>query len=226
MRARLLPRIGPWWHGVLALLVVASFSADVGARPAYRLGVHYDLIAPAERVFSRQPDRVEVVELFWYGCRSCYAIQKVLADWRRRKGEAIDYVRLPAVTEAAMIPLARAFYAAQELGVVERVHIPLFTAIHAFRRRLDGDEALKRFFGEYGVREDDFIRAYRGTRVADGLRRSRIMGKRYEIRGVPTLVVDGRYRVDASQVSGASQLIDVLDYLVALEQGDDSESPR
>ncbi len=211
-RGRSLSRLGLVW---VMLLVVTQ----AGARPAYRLGVHYDLIEPAERVFSHRSGRVEVVEMFWYGCRSCYAIQKVLADWRRRQGDAIDYFRLPAVTETAMVPLARAFYAARRLGVLERVHIPLFTAIHGFRRPLGDEAALAGFFEEQGVAAADFVRAYRGTEVADGIRRSRIMGKRYGIRGVPTLIVDGRYRVDASQVSGAPQLIDVLDFLVELEKG-------
>ena len=205
------------WLGLVCLAILVI--PQVGARPAYRLGVHYDLIEPSERVFSRDPGRIEVVEMFWYGCRSCYAIQKVLADWRRRQGDDVDYFRLPAVSEEAMVPLARAFYAARQLGVLDRVHIPLFTAIHGFRRPLGDETALARFFKEQGVAPADFVRAYRGTAVADGLRRSRILGKRYGIRGVPTLIVDGRYRVDASQVSGAPQLIDVLDFLVALEKG-------
>ena len=204
---------------VLAWLAIVMMPQAAGARPAYRLGVHYDLIEPSGRVFSRDPGRIEVVEMFWYGCRSCYAIQKVLADWRRRQGDAVDFFRLPAVSEEAMLPLARAFYAARQLGVLERVHIPLFTAIHGFRRPLTDEPALARFFEEQGVAPAEFARAYRGTEVADGIRRSRIMGKRYGIRGVPTLVVDGRYRVDASQVSGAPQLIDVLDFLVSLEKG-------
>lgn len=208
-------------HGLQAcifclLLLVAVTAAQ--ARPAYRLGIHYDVIEPAQRVFSERQDRVEVVEMFWYGCRTCYAIQKVLGQWRRKQQDLIDYVRLPAVTEEAMLPLARAFFTAEVLGVTDRTHIPLFTAIHAFRRRLDDEDTLAVFFSEQGISEAAFRQAYEGTVVADGIRRARIMGRRYGIRGVPTLVVDGRYRVDASQVSGAPQLIDVLDYLVALEK--------
>jgi len=130
----------------------------------------------------------------------------------------VAYRRQPAVTEDDMIPLARVFYTAQALGVSDQVHIPLFTALHAFRRKLDSESALQGFFADYGVSADAFSRAYHSPRIDDELRRSRIMGKRYGLRGVPTFTVNGRYRVDAGHVSGVPQLIDVLDYLVALEK--------
>ncbi len=190
----------------------------LAARPAYRLGVHYDLVDSPQRLFARSADKVEVVEVFWYGCRSCYAIQRTLADWRGKQGQDIEFHRLPAVTSEAMMPMARAFFAARELGIAEQTHVPLFTALHAFRQHLDNERALADFFAGQGVQRADFFRAWRSSRVADGLRRARIIGKRYGLRGVPSLVVNGRYRVDASQASGAEQLIDILDYLVALEK--------
>ncbi len=204
---------------LLPFLLFQVFAiATASARPAYRLGVHYDVIDPPQRVFARAKGAVEVVEVFWYGCRSCYAIQKVLSDWRLGQRAAIEFFRLPAVTEEAMMPMARAFFSARQLGVDEQMHTPLFTAIHAFRQRLESAQEIAAFFARHGVPRDDFMAAWRSNRVSDGLRQARVMGRRYGLRGVPTIVVNGRYRVDASQVSGAEQLIDIVDYLVSLER--------
>jgi len=206
-------------YAALVLLAVGLVASSAhAARPAYRLGVHYDLIDPRQEPTAKD-GRVGVTEWFWYGCRNCYSIQKALTDWLSAHRDMVAYRRQPAVTEDGMIPLARVFFTAQVLGVSDQVHIPLFTALHAFRRKLDSESALQVFFADYGVSADVFSRAYHSTRIDDDLRRSRIMGKRYGLRGVPTLTVNGRYRVDAGHVSGVPQLIDVLDYLVALEKG-------
>jgi len=145
-----------------------------------------------------------------------------LGDWLKDHRDEVTYSRRPAVTEDDMIPFARVFYTAETLGISDRLHIPLFTALHAFRRKLDSEQALKGFFADYGVAGDAFSRAYHSTRIDDEVRRARIMSKRYGLRGVPTLTVNGRYRLDAGHVSGVPQLIDVLDYLVALERGADT----
>lgn len=188
------------------------------ARPAYRMGVHYDLIEPRQSV-QAEPGKVKVVEWFWYGCRNCYAIQKALGDWLNSHRNDVVFRHRAAVTEDEMIPMARVYYTAEALGVADRIHIPMFTALHAFRRKLDTDQALQGFFADYGVSADAFSRAYRSARIDDEVRKARLMSKRYGLRGVPALTVNGRYRVDAGHVSGVPQLIDVLDYLVALEKG-------
>ena len=202
---------------VMLVSVLAAMPAEA-SRPAYRMGVHYDLIQP--RQVSHAPDgKVEVIEWFWYGCRNCYAIRKALGDWLDGQRDVVVFSRRPAVTEDAMIPLARVYYTAEALGVSVRTHIPLFTALHAFRRKLDSEQALQGFFADYDVSANAFSDAYHSTRIDDEVRKARIMSKRYGLRGVPTLTVNGRYRVDAGNVSGVPQLIDVLDYLVVLERG-------
>ncbi|MBI1194798.1 MAG: thioredoxin domain-containing protein [Gammaproteobacteria bacterium] len=212
-------RVGAFLRCILLMLVCLLVGAPAQAsRPAYRMGVHYDLIEPRQ-VSQASHGKVEVIEWFWYGCRNCYAIQKALGDWLDAHRDEVVYIRRPAVTEDDMIPLARVYYTAEALGVADRTHIQMFTALHAFRRKLDSEQSLQGFFADYGVSADAFSRAYHSARIDDDVRKARIMSKRYGLKGVPTLTVNGRYRVDAGHVSGVPQLIDVLDYLVALEKG-------
>ena len=118
---------------LLVILVAFPVLADA---PRYLPGIQYQLVQPPQPVSSTS-DQVEVVEFLWYGCETCFLIQDGIARWVASQGGKIKYVRLPAVTDAGMVLLARAFYAADTLGVHEQIDGPLFTAIHRYQRPRD-----------------------------------------------------------------------------------------
>ncbi len=204
---------------LLAGLIQSGWAADGGGAvppDGFKEGVHYQRIDPPQPVQGHKG--VEVVELLWYGCRTCYLIQPALARWRERHAGEISYRRMPAITHEGMTLLARAFYAAQALGVEERIHEPLFAAIHRHHRRLEDEAALEVFFAEQGVDPRAFRRAMDSRFVARKVRQARIMSRRYGIQGAPTLVVAGRYRLDPSMVVSVDEMMAVLDYLLQLVQ--------
>jgi thiol:disulfide interchange protein DsbA len=182
--------------------------------------VHYQLVTPPS---SRTPTgKVEVIEFLWYGCETCYVIQPHLQRWADRRRDSIDYRRIPAVTNNDMILLARAFYTAEALGISDKVHHALFDAIHKHGRTLKSEQDLAEFFEEQGVERDDFRQAFRSNYVAGMVRKARTLGSRYGIAGAPTIVIDGKYRVDTSMVVSPQELIAVIDYLVNKESGKES----
>ncbi|HHH36576.1 MAG TPA: thiol:disulfide interchange protein DsbA/DsbL [Gammaproteobacteria bacterium] len=210
------------WRVLLAAVLATALSqpvwaaADGAAVPpgGFREGVHYQRIDPPQPV--QGGEGVDVVELLWYGCRTCFILQPALARWRSRHEGEIHYRRMAAITHGGMTLLARAFYAARALGVEEQIHGPLFTAIHRHHRRLEDEAALEEFFAEQGVEPAAFRRALNSRFVARKLRQARIMSRRYGIRGAPTLVVAGRYRVDPSMVHSPEEMMAVLDHLLRL----------
>lgn len=213
---------GGLWRALLAVVLAAVLAqpgwaaGDGEAAPpgGFREGVHYQRIDPPQPV--QGGEGVEVVELLWYGCRTCFILQPALARWRSRHEGEIHYRRMAAITHGGMTLLARAFYAARALGVEEKIHRPLFTAIHRHHRRLEDEAALEEFFAEQGVDPAAFRRALNSRFVARKLRQARIMSRRYGIRGAPTVVVAGRYRVDPSMVHSPEEMIAVLDHLLRL----------
>ncbi|VAW90442.1 hypothetical protein MNBD_GAMMA17-23 [hydrothermal vent metagenome] len=199
---------------VLSLFFVA-ITAQVTAAPSQQLfqkDLHYKEIDGA--ISSYQGDKVEVLELLWYGCQTCYVIQGDLENWVAGVGKAINYRRMPAVVEDNMMLLARAFYAAEVLGVMSKIDKPLFSAIHESRRQLLTEAAVAEFFVEQGVAEKDFTRALHSAYVNGKIRRSRIMSQRYGIQGAPSIIVDSKYLVDPSLVRSPEEFIDVVDFLV------------
>lgn len=194
-----------------ALLLCAAASASDELQP----GRHYDLIEPpAETAVGA--GKVEVVELFWYGCPHCYQFEPVIEQWLEGKPDHIEFVRMPAVFAPNWEVHARAYYAAEQLGVLERVHEPLFDALHRERRKVFTEDQLAAFYAELGVPEADFRAAYNSFDVDKKARRAAALTRKYGIGGVPAIVVDGKYRTSTQQSGGSYEnLLKIAETLAA-----------
>jgi thiol:disulfide interchange protein DsbA len=106
-------------------------------------------------------------------------------------------------------PAARAYYAAAALGVLDKMHQPLFEAIQGEKRKLDTEDELAAFFAEHGVDREAFRKAYTSFQTETQLRRSKQLAQRYGVRGVPAVIVDGQYDVRSPRT------FEVVDYLIA-----------
>lgn len=205
------------------LLPLLFLFPAIGAAAPVEEGREYRRIIP-EAPTVRTTDKIEVVEFFWYGCPHCHRFQPIIERWLEKKPANVEYVRLPAVLNEHWTIHARAFYAAEALGVLDQAHLPLFDAIHKHRRKLDTEESLAAFFKQFGVNEEDFIKTLHSFTVESKVRRARELGKRYNLHSTPSVVISGKYRTDPGMIPGrpASELLNVIDFLVARENGQQS----
>lgn len=185
------------------------------AQEQFQEGVHYELVTPPQPTSTG--DKIEVLEIFWYGCPHCYRFEPFVERWLERKPANAQFVRLPGVLNPNWEPGARAFYTAELLGVLNKIHTPLFNAIHQQQRPLDTEAQLMEFFAEHGVSKDEFKKTYNSFAVETKVRRAQMTAARYEINGVPAVIVNGKYRVSARTAGGNPQMLKVIDYLVAKE---------
>jgi thiol:disulfide interchange protein DsbA len=197
------------WLLALALLPLAA--------QGYDEGFDYQRIAPP--LPTDTPGKVEVVELFWYGCPHCFRFEPIVERWLESKPDDVAFKRVPAIFRDSWAPLARAYYTAEALGVLDRLHMALFEAIHLKRRNLNSEGALRTFFQEHGVSGEDFDRTYRSFAVESKVRRAMDLTRRYGINGVPSMVVDGKFRTDGTLAGGLDEVPKIVDHLVATEAG-------
>ncbi len=201
---------------VLGLSIAVSVVSLQSAAEEFVLGKDYESIVPAQPIDDRD-GRVEVVELFWYGCPHCHRFEPYIERWVKRNKGRVHFVRLPAILRNGWALHARAYYAAEALGVVDKIHKPLFDAIHNQHRKLDDEDSLARFFASQGVDEQAFRRAFESFGVDSQVRRAKQMTRRYRAMGTPAVVVDGKYLTDPGMARGFPRLIKVIDYLVDKE---------
>lgn len=183
----------------------------------YEEGRNYQPIIPAQPTETK--GKIEVVELFWYGCPHCYRFQPYMERWLKQKPADVEYRRMPVILGENWALLAKAYYTAEILGIVDRLHQPLFDAIHAQKRRIDTEERLMEFFAEQGVSNEDFRKAYNSFAVDAKVRRSREMGRRYQTQATPSVAINGKYILNPDNADGNfNTMIKVMDYLIDKER--------
>lgn len=198
----------------IAALLPAASSPAAGIDPAGK----YELVTPPQPTDT--PDKVEVVEVFWYGCPHCFSFLPVMERYSKDKPDYVAVRHMPAIFRDSWVAHARAFYTAELLGVEKKIHRPLFEAIHVRRQRLDTRESLMKFFEQHGVSNDDFNNTYDSFAVQTLMRKSQVMQQRYGIRGTPTVIVNGKYRVSGSLAGSPQDMIKVIEALVERERAE------
>lgn len=185
----------------------------------FKEGSNYFKIVPAQPT-SVAPGKVEVVEVFWYGCGHCFALDPAVESWRNKgKPAYVEFVRIPAMWNDATRLHARVFFTAEVLGKLEELHTPIFREINVKGNPLNTAEKIGAFFREHGVSPDDFQKAFSSFAVENKLQRADFLNRRYRIESVPTIVVNGKYRTDVGMAGSEQQLFGLIGELAASEHG-------
>lgn len=196
--------------GLMIALGTVAATAD-----EFNEGQHYERLSPPQPTTTG--DKVEVVELFWYGCPHCYAFEPAIAEWLKHKADFVEFVRVPAVFAKNWEVHARAYYAAQQLEVLEQIHRPLFEALHDEKRKLLSEDELAGFFAEYGVSAEAFHAAFNSFDVDTKTRHAIALTRSYGISGVPSIIVNGKYRSSAQSTGTYDNLLKLVDFLADKE---------
>lgn len=176
---------------------------------------------PYKRIQPPQPtqtvDKIEVVEVFLYTCSHCYEFEPYLEKWLENKPEDVEFRRMPAVFSKTQIPYAHAFFTAEKLGVLDKIHKPLLEAIHEKKQSFD-EKSLKAFFMKKGVDNDIFTQTYHSNETETKVKQALLMGKRYGVPGVPSVVINGRYLTSGSLAGSYPNVLAVIDSLIERER--------
>ena len=124
------------------------------ASATYQVGKDYDILPSP--IMTQTGDKIEVLEIFWYGCSHCYRFEQYLAKWKTTLAKDVAFVMMPADWGGAMGIHARAFYTAEALAVIDTLHPIIFKAIHEQKQRLHTEKSIKQLFVSHGVSAQDF----------------------------------------------------------------------
>lgn len=159
------------------------------------------------------PGKVEVVEFFWYGCPHCYALEPVIESWVKKAPQDVQFKRVPAVFNQQWEIAGRAYYALEALGELNRLHKPLFDAIHRDGLRITDERALTAWLNKNGVDVGKFSAATKSFAVESKLKRAKQLLELAKLDGVPALVVNGRY-VITTEIGSHEKMLAAVDQLV------------
>ncbi|MBD2836864.1 thiol:disulfide interchange protein DsbA/DsbL [Pseudomonas sp. JM0905a] len=164
------------------------------------------------------PGKIEVVELFWYGCPHCYQFEPTLNPWAEKLPEDVNFVRIPAMFGGLWNVHGQLFITLESMKVEHQVHKAVFDAIHKEGKKLATPEEMAEFLAGQGVDKDAFLKAYNSFAVKGQMEKAKKLAMAYQITGVPTLVVNGKYRFDISSSGGPEQTLKVAEHLIEKER--------
>lgn len=176
-------------------------------------GQHYEVLP--EAVETRVDEgQIEVTEAFWYGCPHCYNLEDPLNAWVAEQPEDVVFQRLPATMGGDWNQHAVAFYAAEELGILDAVHEDFFDAIHEGGRRLTEIDDIAAFFSDYGVSEEEAREALTSFGVKSQVNQAHARMRAMRLMGVPALIVDGRYLVTPGSAGSLDNMPQIAGALI------------
>ncbi len=201
-----------------ALSLVASvFAAAPAGAEEFKAGTDYDLVNPPQP--TADPGKIEVMEFFWYGCPHCYHFEPELNAWLKHKPANVAFIRQPAVFNEQWGAHAKAFFTAEALGVLDRLHPELYDAIQNKHEKLVSEDEQAAFFKAQGVDEAAFRQAYKSFAVDSKMRQAGGMGAKYGITGTPSIVVNGKYLVSPGKAKSFPRMLEITNALIKQESG-------
>lgn len=213
---------------VAALLLCAAFAAH--AQPllpeAYQPGRDYFPLQPSLSV--RDPKKVEVMEVFRYGCIHCYRFDPTVKKWEKTLAKDVDFYRLPVIWDSETELQARALFTAQAFGIAEQIHDAMFSVIWnapGAPAPLNSVARIKQLFIDQKIDGDKFDKTFeKSPAISSRINEARTRVQACKIEGTPEIVVAGKYRIsgaafhEAGEQAVFAKMLAVADYLVDKER--------
>ncbi|MDH5275784.1 MAG: thiol:disulfide interchange protein DsbA/DsbL [Gammaproteobacteria bacterium] len=195
----------------------AAASAPAKTDWQYAEGDYYNTL-PAAQGTSSPTGKIEVAEVFWYGCGHCYNLEPLISDWEKKLPSDVNLVRIPVMWNPTNEIHGRVHYTAEALGKGDVIRPAMFRAIHVDNEPMTEEKEIQKLFEENGISAADFNRTFRSFSVESQLKRAKDLTVKYRVRGVPLLVVNGKYTTDGQQIKSHQELLAVTEELIQRER--------
>ncbi len=193
------------------LMLLASFS--VFADP--QMGKEFD--KTAQIIPTDTPKKIEVTEIFWYGCIHCYHMDPILDAWVKKLPTDVIFKRMPGLPQAAWAPMAKAFYAMEDLKLSAKLHTPLFDAIHKEKSLNPTDEVatIDWMTKKSGLDRQKIEDSFKSFSMNNKLNRAAQIFRASGATGVPSLIIDGKYITSSTMAGSNEEALKTADYIIA-----------
>lgn len=211
-----------------ALLCLGTLFGLPAAAETFESGTHYSELRTPQPVAV--PGKIEVVEIFWYGCPACNMFEGSLKPWAAQLPEDVHFVRVPAQFNEVLQLHARLYYTLEVLKAEEAVHAAVFAGIHEKKDprlvpqregrqvKLPSKEQLADFVAEQGIDREQFLKTFDSFAVNNRLARGDRAVRGYQVSGVPEMVVNGKYKLEVQKAGGFEAMLKVADFLIDKER--------
>ncbi len=171
-------------------------------------------------VLPSNSGKIEVTEIFWYGCPHCNAFSPFVEEWKGQQANDVSVKRLPAMWNKKMVTHARIFYTAQAFDKLDVMHHEIFEAMHSQRLQLIDEDEIYALFQKHNISKSNFSATFNSDAISKQVEAADNLAKRYGNTGTPEIVVNGKYRVTGQTAGSHSNALKVTDELIEKERGE------
>jgi protein dithiol oxidoreductase (disulfide-forming) len=194
-------------------VALAFLALSTSLQASIIAGHDYVVLSTPQRQESN--GKIEVVEFFSWGCPHCYEFYPLLSRWVGTLPKDAAFKRVPAgLGHPEWEALARAYYALQSTGDVDRLDSQIFEDIHRNHVWLYDEQSITAWVGKHGVNVPKFTAAFRSFNVNMSAGQAEQKAEDYRIPGVPALAIAGKYMVDGDQ----AKMLTTSDQLIVMER--------
>jgi thiol:disulfide interchange protein DsbA len=199
----------------LGISIVALTFLALSTSPQASIIAGHDYVVLSTPQRQERNGKIEVVEFFSWGCPHCYEFYPMLSRWLGTLPKDASFKRVPVgLGHPEWEALARAYYALQSTGDVDRLDSQIFQDIHKNHVWLHDEASITAWVGKHGVNVAKFTEAYRSFGVNTSAGQAEQRAEDFRIPGVPTLAIAGKYTVDGEQ----AKMLTTSDQLIAMER--------
>ena len=199
-------------------LAISTAPVSAADQPIREGGQYHPINPPVATTVK--PGQIEVVEMFFYACPHCYRLDPKIRAWRKRQPDDVVFRRVPAIVGPTWPDQARAYYIAEELGILDSFHPAFFDSIHKDGKQYYNRLALIQFFVAQGIDGNKVAALYDSPEVAEKTNQARLLTVKYGLNGVPAMIVDGRYKTASYYTRNLDEMLTVVDHLTAKVRAD------
>ncbi|MDX1916195.1 MAG: thiol:disulfide interchange protein DsbA/DsbL [Methylophilus sp.] len=173
--------------------------------------------AVAQVIPTDKPAKIEVMEIFWYGCIHCYHMDPLLNAWVKKLPSDVYFKRVPGLPNPSWAPMAKAYFAMETLGLLEKLHTPLFDAVHKQKTINPTDEKsiIEWVTKQSGLDKLKVEQAFSSFTTSTNLNRAAQVFRASGATGVPSLIIDGKYLTSSTMAGGNEEAIKTADFIIA-----------
>jgi len=194
------------------MLVLLLIGFQAGA--ALVEGTDYTVLRPAQP--TSDPNKIVVTEFFSYQCPHCYQFSPVVNAWVAKLPSDVAFERIPvSFGHPNWASIGQAYYALLAMDKMNtKLDAAIFNAIHAQNIRLDNLSAITDWLVKQGINGQEFTNVYNSFGIMNRMHSAEQAVPAYGVDGVPTVIIDGKYKVLGSdhekQLAVASELISMV----------------
>ena len=206
-----------------ALMLLASFNV-LAADP--QIGKDFD--KTLQVIPSDNPNKIEVTEVFWYGCIHCYHMDPLLNTWVKKLPADVVFKRIPGLPKPTWAPMAKAFYAMDDLKLSDKLHTALFDAINKEKVLDPTNEiaAIDWMAKKSGLDKSKVDAAFKSFSMNNKLNQAAQFFRATGATGVPSFIINGQFITSSTMAGGNEQALKTVDYIVGNIRADKTNAAK